>query len=179
MNQFELLFDIRRSVRYHNRRRAFFDRVNFTASMVSLVFGSATIGSLLGKIDPWVGVACAILVSVVSAFNLVMGSSRMARVHHDLARKFIHLEKRLVKPVDDGVLAEITQERLTIEEDEPPVLCVLDSICHNEQARAEGCDKDEYVGVAWYQRLVADFVDLRAHTIHRVSECGPLLPNGS
>jgi hypothetical protein len=45
------------------------------------------------------------------------------------------------------------------------VLRVLDSICHNELLRAMGYDRSQYVEIAWYQRLLAQFVDVREHAI--------------
>ena len=44
-------------------------------------------------------------------------------------------------------------------------LRVLDSICHNELLRAMGYDQSQYVEIAWYQRLFAQFIDIREHAI--------------
>jgi hypothetical protein len=55
---------------------------------------------------------------------------------------------------------------LAIEADEPPILRVLDAICHNELLRAMGYPKEREAQIAWYQRLLASFVDIREHAIH-------------
>ena len=64
-----------------------------------------------------------------------------------------------------AVIHRLRAGRLEIERDEPPVLRVLDSICHSELLRATGYDRSQYVEIAWYQRLLAQFVDVREHAI--------------
>jgi hypothetical protein len=52
-------------------------------------------------------------------------------------------------------LPGIAAERLFIEADEPPILHILDVLCHNELMSAYGCEWDELIYVPWYQRLQA------------------------
>ena len=158
----DLLFGVRRSVRYHVRRRMFFDRLNLFASAVSVVFGSAAMAALLGELGRgWVAAAAGV-VTVVSAVNLVVGAARMARLHADLARRFIELDKRIVTlgAAAAEQMPEWQAARLTIEAEEPPVLRVLDTLCHNELMRAMGYPASQWIRVAWHQRLLAQFVDV-------------------
>lgn len=134
-----LLFDVRRSVRYHNRRRAFFDRMSMLNTAISLVFGSAAAASVLGD-RTILAVSSGLIVTVCSSIDLVVGSAQKARLHYDLARRFIELEKQLVamSPEDSSALCALKQTRLSIEADEPPVYRALDLLCRNEQLAADG-----------------------------------------
>jgi hypothetical protein len=131
-----------------------------------VIFGSTTIGGVVRSIDLLVVISGAV-VTLFSALNLVVGTVRMARLHEDLARKFVDLEKDIVVAGDlsENAYRTFCAKRLEIERDEPPVLRVLDSICHNELLRAMGYDRTHYVEIAWYQRLLAQFVDVRDHAI--------------
>lgn len=163
-----LLFDVRRSVRYHNRRRAFYDRCNLFSSWVGVVFGSATVITLLSGAGPLVAALAAALVSLVSAFDLVVGTSRQARLHADLARRFIGLEKKIVArgSADEAELALWTQDRLDIEMEEPPILRVLDALCYREQMRSMGCYSDEELPkIGYWQGFWAQWIDIGANRL--------------
>lgn len=168
-NEFHnLLFGVRRSIRYHSRRRSFYDRFNLSVNAFSLIMGSATV---LGTLkDHWHGLAifAAMLVTILAAINLVVGSARQARLHHDLCKRFIDLEKEITscKDRNEDNLALFTGERLDIEAEEPPMLHVLNSICHNELARAMGYSEPEHFAkITFLQRLFAPIIDIREHTI--------------
>lgn len=153
--------DIRRSIRYHMRRVGFFERMHNISSFVSVMFGSAAVFSILKEFDTTFSAAIAGFVAAVAAVDLVWGTSSKARLHHDLARRFNELEQRMV--LEDEVSSDkwrnCYRERLSIEADEPPVLRVLDCLCHNEIARSMGLD-NQVVEVSWYQQLFSNFVDL-------------------
>jgi hypothetical protein len=162
-----LLFDIRRSIRYHHRRRAFFDRLDQMTNMVSVIFGSAAVYGVLEQEYKVLALTAAGLVTVLSAINLVLGSAQRARAHSDFARQFIELEKRLTLTVNDQTMLQAAiAARLSIEAEEPPVLHVLNVICHNEQMRAMGYPKENLAKVRWWQRAFAQLVDLREDLIH-------------
>ena len=167
----DLLFGVRRSIRYHNRRRGFFDRYHTVTNAVSVIFGSATIFAVLSAVDKRYALIAAALVTVFSVIDLVVGTSKMARLHESLARRFIDLEAAIVSIAVDKFtpddLRKCTTERLQIEADEPPVLRGLDSLCHNELARAMEKPHEEFVHVAWYQRPFAQFFDFLEHRIKK------------
>ena len=154
-----LLFSVRHSVRYHSRRRAFFDTVNLAANAASVIFSSAAMAALLREdlkyLAPWI----ALTVTVISTLNLVLRSSERARAHHDLAKRFIALEQR-VYPAPEDQLATLYAEKLAIEADEPPTLVILSVMCHNDQCRAEGLDSERQWNIRWWQRMFAHFMDL-------------------
>lgn len=69
------------------------------------------------------------------------------------------------KEIIDGV----TLKRLEIEAEEPPILRVVDILCHNELLRAQGYDPTIeatlYYDVSPLQRFFAPLFDIRAHNI--------------
>jgi hypothetical protein len=169
-----LLFGVQRSVRYHNRRRLFFDRLNKISTFLSALFGTATVASALSSFNGAWTIVFAVLVAIFSVIDLVVGTAQAARMHYDLARKFIDLEKDIVskkKPAEEEMI-KFQSRRLEIEADEPPPLKMLDMICHNELLRAKGYCSSEFVKIKWYQRLFAQFIDVGEHRI-----CPPALEN--
>jgi hypothetical protein len=54
--------------------------------------------------------------------------------------------------------AKFSENRLAIEVDEPPILRVLDLLCHNEQARAQGEKQSELYPIRWHERLMAPWL---------------------
>ncbi len=165
----DLLFGVRRSIRYHHRRERFFDQVHKISTILSALSGSATIAAVLAKAGPYWTITLAALVAVFSIVDLVVGTAKAARLHNDLAKRFIKLEKSIIS-IDEFTqqdLADFTAQRLDIEADEPPPLKVLDSICHNELLRAMNYDRSDFLKISWYQRLFSQIIDLREHNIQR------------
>jgi len=164
-----LLFGVRRSVRYHNRRVRYYDRVNKAVTLLSALSGSATIASLLSDLGTEWSIAFATIVAVSSSINLVIGTAQQARLHNDLAKRFLELEKLIIlteNPATESILT-LTGKRLVIEADEPPPLLVLDSICHNELLRAMGFPRSDFIDIKWYQRMFCHQIDLREHMLKR------------
>ncbi len=159
----DLLFGVRRSVRYHNRRRQFFESFNTVVTALSLVFSSATVYGVLKEQE--LAMIAGSLVTILTAFNLVIGSAKKASLHHDLSRRFLALEKKMLSQPDIESMKLWIEERLDIEADEPPALRVLNSICHNELARAMGYSKEYLTNITWYQRIFSNFFDVREHAI--------------
>lgn len=153
-----LLFNVRLSVRYHHRRRAFFDTLNLAAHACSVIFGSAAIAALLKSSQDLVLYASAI-VTVMATLNLVLRSSERARLHHDLAKRFMTLEQKLL-PAAQSEFAQLYAEKLSIEAEEPAPLQVLAVLCHNDQIGAEGIKPERRIALRWWQRLFAQLIDL-------------------
>ena len=167
-----LLFGVRRSWRYHERRRRFYERVQNLSTFVAFLFGTATVAGVLGAMPEgspeWLVAVPALLVSFLSGIALVYRVSPKAWLHADLRRRFVDLEAEMESVrgrLDEEALAKLRAQRLAIEADEPPALVVLDALCHNELWRAMGRDSDLLLKVGWFQRLVAQLFDFREHTI--------------
>src|SRR5207247_1100879 len=154
---------VRRSIRYHIRRRMFFDRFHLFTNLMGVSFGSAAIYTVLSQASPSGTIIMAATVAFFSAIDMLVGTAATARLHDDLARRFIVLEKKIISmsaPSEEDI-RQWTTQRLDIEADEPPVLRVLDSVCHNELLRAMGYGSEHMLPIKWYQRLLAQFIDLR------------------
>ncbi len=169
----DYLFHVRRSIRYHNRRRLFFDRVSKCSDALTAIFGSATIITLVSTLNNIYANICAAFTAVLSSINLVFSTKEQARLHHDLARDFIHLEKTMIKMEENlstEKLIEAQIKILDIEAEEPPILRVLDVICHNELCKAMGYGKSETCEVKWWQAIFANLFDLFPSKISKFDE---------
>ena len=160
----DLLFGVRRSIRYHARRRMFCDRFRQLTSALGVILGSATVFTLLNEMEPLYPSLAAALVTVLFTIDLVVGTGPAARLHNDLNRRFIDLERQMELeeiPIDGHALAKHKAYRLEIEVDEPPVHRVLDMMCHNELLRAMGYEKSHFARIRLHQRLLAHFFDVQ------------------
>lgn len=167
----DLIFDIRRSVRYHTKRRQFFGRLGKFIKVFTVIGGLGTVTTLLTKAGELWTLAYGTLAGISSIIDLVIGTDEMARLHSDLAREFITLERRMVlagNEITDKQLAEFIDQRLEIESKEPPVLHVLNVICHNELAKAMGYPKSEQSKkLTRLQIFFAPFCDISAHSLEK------------
>lgn len=159
---YDLLFGIRRSVRYHSHRRRFYETWNSLTATVAAVFGSSAAAAwLTGTPEGW-GWVPAVAVAIVGAIGAVdsaVGTARRAYTHGDLARCFIHLEQRFShgSNLDDQAFEAATQKRLEIEASETPILRLLDVLCHFELLRALG-DTGEHPKIPWRRRVLAHWL---------------------
>jgi len=156
-----LLFGVRRSIRYHNRRRRFFDGFDKFVKVLSVVCGSAAFAAAAAH-HSVVIMTFAGLIAVFSAINLVVGPAQAARLHEELARKFAKLEHDIIQAnnMTPEQLNQFQADRLMIELEEPPPMRVLDTICHNELCEAMGYDQREFYKVGFLQSLFAHVIDL-------------------
>lgn len=156
----DLLFGVRRSIRYHNRRRRFFDGFDKFVKILSVIGGSGAVAAIVGQV-PWLAITLATIIAVLSAINLVVGPAQAARLSADLAKRFSTLEYDITRDQkSEDSLNQFQAERLLIEADEPPAMRVLDTICHNELCEAMGYDRCEFYDVKPWQALFAHIVDL-------------------
>lgn len=163
-----LLFGVRRSARYHAHRVRFFDQAGKSVRILAGVAGIGTITTLLASIGDWATHGLAASVAFFSAVDVVLDFTAKARLHADLYRRFIDLEKRIVgnrAGMTEDLLAELTNARLSLEQEEPPILTILDCVCHNELVKAMDCNDSELVRLTFAQRLLADVLDWKPHRI--------------
>lgn len=153
------LFSVRRSIRYHQRRRSFYDRLDKTSNMLSLIFGSAAIYGVLQKEYQVVALVASAVVTIAASINLVVGSAQRGRDHTDFMRKYVELEKSMLADETEELLLQVQEARLNIEAEEPPVMHVLNAICHNELMRAMGYPKKELPKIGFFQSWVAQVFD--------------------
>ena len=172
----DLLFDVRRSVRYHRRRQGFFRACNDLGLFLVLLLSMGTIAAFLeevvGKAPIWIKILPSVFTSVIVGINLIFRLGEKAYNHQTFLRRFIYLEQRLIEreALNDEkyeeLICSVSKERLSIEVEEPKVKKVLDTICHNELLRAMGYKKADEVEIGILQRLFAQFFDFREYDLH-------------
>lgn len=159
----DLRFSIDKSLRYHQRRRGFFDSAHKWTMFGVILCGSATVASAAPTFAGAVGL-------LLGTADLVFGYSQKARDHEQLYRRFVELgiKARQSAATDDGVQA-LTIERERIEADEPPVFWLLEADCDNETTIAWGLDhKNGLVPLSWYHIWLMNFWRADAVTLpHR------------
>lgn len=163
----QLLFIIRKSIRYHNARRLFYERLHSLSTAACVIFATATTIAVMANVGPYVAAGVAGLVTLVSVLDLVIGTVSKARMHQDLARRHIALEKLIINKLHPNAfdLTRWEAERLDIQADEPPVKQVLDAIVFNELLQAYGAGTSDLIEVKWYQRWFAHFFDVHVHRL--------------
>ena len=139
--KYELLFAVRKSVRYHDHRRSFYLAIEAWLTFFVLVLGSgATINALNESGWDWARWAAPAAIAVISAASFAIRPSRSAALHSDLYTRFARLEKQCIDsaPLSASRLDDIQRERLDIEIDEPATYQALNRTCHNEILRSMG-----------------------------------------
>ncbi|HET6567697.1 MAG TPA: hypothetical protein VFG50_07020 [Rhodothermales bacterium] len=162
-----LLFTIRKSIRYHNARRQFYERLHAVAAALCVTFGTATTFAALSGAGPYWAAGMAAVVTVIATLDLVSGTPAKIRLHHDLARRLIGLEKQVIRKLHPNALDIRSWEadRLDVQADEPPRRHVLDTMVYNELLQAYGADPSEQIQVRWYQRWLAHVLDVHVHRL--------------
>lgn len=161
----KLLFGVRKSIRYHDRRVSFFERSHEFILFFVLIGGFAGMAFALTSAFPSnekLGILPGLIVSTLAAIDLVVGTSRKAHLHDKMKLRFQNLEIDMTHGSNkSGNTAKWKKKRLQIEAEEPPVLRVLDALCHNELLRAMGYPKmtKDYASVSTFQRVVSHFFD--------------------
>lgn len=141
----DLDFAIEKSMRYHQRRRGFYDSTHKVIMFFVVLAGSAAfsgIGEFFGAIA-----------AALAAADLVWGPSHKARGHEMLFRRFSELaiEIRTAAEPSRPAYEKWIQARINIETNEPPIYWALEADCDNEVRRAWGKDS-ELVNIRWLSR---------------------------
>lgn len=132
-----LLFDVRRSVRYHDRRCAFFEQLHRITGVLTILLAGSVLFEIArpGDTASWL-VALSVAAAVLAASDTVIGFAARAGLHRTLKQRFIGLETAIL--AGSGSEADHLRTRLAIEHDEPPIYRALDLLCYNEMLHAEG-----------------------------------------
>ena len=170
----DLLFSLRRSIRYHGRRQGYYRACQDATLFVAFLLSTSTIALLFQNASDqtWLKLLPSVVTSVLVGFTLVYRVGEKACDHANFRRQFIILEQRLVEGRSlvgqqmNGLIQDVAKERLNIESYEPKVKKVLDTICHNELLRAMGYPKTDEIEIGFWQRRFAPFFDFREYTLH-------------
>lgn len=150
-NRHEILYQVRFSTRYHRMREQFLDGLDRTTKAIAIIGGSAAFA--------WMQSATVAggIVAVVSTLSLVFDYAVQARLHAELAKKFLDLEAEIVGMGEydftDENLKDWAAQCTRIEAEEPPLKEKLAVICQAELDRSLGVKPKTFF--PWWQRLSA------------------------
>lgn len=161
----ELGFYAQRNVRYHMRRGAFFLRWSRFTAFVGVISGSAAVTSLIAGTGPYVTGAAALIVTLASAVDLVVGTGQRAWLHNDLRKRYLDIEADMLanEPnIDASGIREIRAKIRRIEADEPPTLPALEILARNDVIRAmypKDVAEKHLSKLGWFKRTTAQWFD--------------------
>lgn len=180
-----LLFNTRRSRRYHEWRVKFFRRFNVLRAVLAAASTSGALAYLLkyNQID-WVLSTLVAVSALLTILELAIRMGARESLHQDLMRSFVTLERDIVAK-GNSLLEEdydgLNASYIDIEVNEPPVLRVLNRLCYNAEVRAR-FPEDEWPRflrpVTVPQRVLASFYDLLPHT-YAQNKSNRLAPEGT
>ncbi|PWK30885.1 hypothetical protein C7534_12545 [Pseudomonas sp. OV226] len=161
----ELGFYVQRNIRYHMRRGAFFLRWGRFTAFVGVVFGSATVTSLVASSNAYLIGASALIVTLASAVDLVVGTGQRAWLHNDLRKRYLDIEAAMLADDQQALMSKIRHYRSQIrriEADEPPTLSALEVLARNDVIRSmyPKDQADKHVSkLGWFKRTSAQWFD--------------------
>lgn len=162
-DQYGLLFDVRRSIRYHDRRRGFFERLHRLTSVLTILMAGSVLYDLgkTGDTASWL-LGLSAIAALLAALDMVVGYSAWATRHQELKARFAALEIDMLSGnATPATWNEYRLQRLRIERDEPPVYRALDLLCHDELLVAEGHTRakspDQFSDLGLWQRWTSQF----------------------
>lgn len=136
--EFDILFSVRLSIRYHDQRLAHFDRLHRLSNAVTILLAGVIFMEIGGAESPWYVQTFAAFGAILTAADLVVGFSKAADLHRNLKRRFCELEIALMSKTCSAEEAQL--ERRKIETDEPPIYTALSILCRQELCIAHECE---------------------------------------
>jgi hypothetical protein len=135
-------FGVKKSIRYHARRRAFYDRLENWTKILVAVSGAAAFATLIGNPDHWFPKIATAFVAAFGLADVVLNFGARARLHEELYRKFSELAVEIATTSRAAAVdvAKFRALRLTLETSEPPIIDALERECWNAEAESRGTD---------------------------------------
>ena len=164
----DLLFNVRRSIRYHEKRQNFYEGCYKFVLFVGFFSGPAFILIKGSDMPDWYIYIPSVTVSILTGISLVYSWHQKALLHIDLKREFISLEIELEagrKNPTPELIEAVTTKMLHAEAKEPPILRVLNIVCHNELGLAMGYQQKDLYRIRFYQRALKHFIDWNPNSI--------------
>lgn len=168
-NAYPLQFSVRKSIAYHARRRAWFDALHLWTMLIATLSATSAFVSIVEGY-PEIAKCLSLMVAAISLMDIIFKWPEKARDHDILYRRFHELLQGIIhelgKNENEGYtlssqrLAKFQNQKLMIEDDEPTSIDVLNVMCHNIQAQAEGHAESEMYRIKWYQRLMCQICTL-------------------
>jgi hypothetical protein len=150
-------FGVKKSLRYHSRVRAYYERLDIWTKWLSAVAGASAFAVLLGDSKSLSAAALTFIVTALALLDIIVAFSQKARLHQDLYRRFSDLAIEIAKlqhPIAPDV-AQMRAKRIAIEADEPPAIDVLEKWCWNLEAASRGGNQGDFHQLSKWQKLRA------------------------
>ena len=146
-------FEVEKSLRYHQRRRAHFERWHRRIMFMVILSGSVTIAT----VDPWLA---GLVTAILGAIGLVFDLSSKARDHALLHRRFTELAMRVrsCEAPTEADAAAWQNDVLAIETEEPPIYWALEADCYNEVLHTRGMNSADVRTLGWPEWLLMDYL---------------------
>lgn len=154
-----LLWDIRLSHLYHQKRERFLDGVDRFIKFVTVVGSLAATAAVVS--DPAVTAILTATLGAVGLVSVFYDQATKARIHAQLARSFKQLEVEVLgwgSELSNSQIARYRRDLASIELDELPRLGALVTHCHNELCTAHECH-DEITRLPFWQKAFMNWVD--------------------
>ena len=154
-------FGVHVSMRYHARRRAWYDRLHRMMILVIAVGGSAGVAAIYGGLLQEAEYLSA-AVAVAGALELAFSLPERARIEDALYRRFNALAADIAdaRTIIAEQLRSWEARRLLIRADADDRLEALRRICHNLEAEARDYPPEAFYRVWAWQRLCAQLLSL-------------------
>lgn len=152
----DLMFHVDVSIRYHTRRRRFYENGQQVALFTGLMFALGTVHELMELIPAHLRILLGVAGAVVIVLSIIARAGAKASEHNDLKRRFIELQTEMERgrgSATEDHVKEWVAQRLSIQTDEPPINRVTHAFAYNELVRSKGMKNPRYVTIRWYHRL--------------------------
>jgi hypothetical protein len=163
-------FAVHVSMRYHAKRRAWFDGLHRTAMGVIVLGSSAAAAVIVGGIVDAAS-DLTIAVALAAALELFFAFGDRARAADALYRRFNALAGDMAEArmVDTNLLRHWDKKRVMIRADCEERLLVLHRICYNLEAEARGYGAEALYEVKAPQRLLSQILSLPPYQPRRIA----------
>jgi hypothetical protein len=154
-------FRVHVSVRYHARRRAWYDRLHRIMTLVIATGASAGVAAICGGLLREAEFL-AVAVAVAGALELALSLPERARVEDALYRRFNALAADIAeaRSITDADVRSWEARRLLIRSDADDRLEALRRVCHNLEAEARAYPLEAFYSLWPWQRLCAQIISL-------------------
>lgn len=163
----DLDFAIEKSLRYHQRRRAHYERLHKV-----VMFGVILSGSIaFAELAPYV----ALVGVVLATSDLVFGFAHKSRDHVMLHSDFtaLAIDMRSTDEPDNQKQGEWIRRRLEIEAKEPATFWAVEASCYNEVCYARGCENEGLVELNWWHRTFMNWLRFESVEFPTMKASGP------
>jgi hypothetical protein len=160
-----LMFEVGRSIRYHDRRIDFFEHLHTcTAGITVLLAGAVIVQTTIDNYQAPTWMVClSVVAALLSVSDILIGFSKKADVHKNLKHQYCELLACVEEATTESALAKCNRKLRKIEAIETPVYHALNDLCYNEQMVALGYPPGHknYVDVPFLVRLTANVFPYR------------------